>query len=220
MAKGKLVIIHGPMFAKKTREFFDRIANEKERQRSVAVFGYKKDTRYAEDYIVTHENSIGQQQRLKAIKCDDLCQHLELMQSVDVIGIDEAQFFPGSAPLILDLLRAGKTIYLAMLLTTFEQKIFPDSPFLDLLPFAELVGKFAVCDLCFSHDATCSYRKNASTEVEQIGTNKEYGAACYDCLDKAKTLYVAKPQTNPDQGLQSEEESIHDSSDMEAQNFV
>ncbi len=219
MAKGKIVIIYGPMFAKKTREFLDRIAHEKETRRSVAVFGYKKDTRYAEDSIVTHVNSIGQQQQMRAIKCDaeHLADHRELMLSVDVIGIDEAQFFSGSAPLILELFAAGKTVYLAMLITTFEQKLWPGSPFLELLPFAEVICKVAICDLCFSHDATCSYRKNASTEVEQIGTNQEYGAACYDCLEKAKTQYVGIQTATPDQDLHvnghSAEESIDDSSD-------
>lgn len=218
MAKGKIVIIYGPMFAKKTGEFLDRLAREKEMRRSIAVFGYKKDTRYAEDSIVTHVNSIGQRQQMKAIKCDaeHLVDHRELMFSVDVIGIDEAQFFHGSAPLVLELLAAGKTIYLAMLITTFDQKLWPGSPFLELLPFAEVICKMAVCDLCFSHDATCSYRKNASTEVEQIGTNHEYGAACYDCLDKAKAPYSEKPLAHPDQDVESgghsAEESVDDSS--------
>lgn len=192
---GKITIIYGPMFAEKTTSMlrtYNRIRHAG--KQSCGIFKWKQDVRgsQAED-IVTHTNTFGVQNSVQAMRCSSLNEVAEQLSALDVIFIDEGQFFGGSAPLLLTLRDAGKQIYISMIIATFEQKLWPNSPFLELIQYATLKQKFAICDGCSQKNATHSYRKNSSTEVVQIGGTQQYGAACSDCLAGIRARFQSNP---------------------------
>lgn len=188
---GQITIIFGPMFAEKTTGLlrtYNRIRHVG--KQSCGIFKWKNEVRgsQAED-IVTHTNTFGVQNSVQAMRCSSLDEVSEQLWALDVIFIDEGQFFGGSAPLLLKLRDAGKRIYISMIIATFDQKLWPGSPFLELIQYATLKQKFAICDGCSDKNATHSYRKNNSTEVVQIGGTQEYGAACSDCLSEIQARF-------------------------------
>lgn len=220
MAKGKLFLIYGPMCSGKSTEMIRRLAIEKQGRKRVEIFKHSTDVRYTESEIATHKNSLGVQQTVPAIMCNNLEDHRKTMEQLDVIGIDEGHFFEGSAPLILDMLKLGKTIYVSLLISTFEQKYFPKSPFFELLIYANCIPLCATCDICFSQDALLSYRKSASKEVVLVGTTADYGAACTDCIEKAVAQYVEPPKNEDSEEYHSSDSETASDSDGNFQKLM
>jgi len=101
---------------------------------------------------------------------------------VDVIGIDEGQFFPDLVEVCEKLAAAGKTVLVASLDGTFQRKPFGRT--LELIPMAESVTKLqAVCMICF-RDAAFSRRLGDETAIEVIGGADKYVAVCRECFFK------------------------------------
>ncbi|XP_030933347.1 thymidine kinase-like isoform X2 [Quercus lobata] len=90
---GEIHVIVGPMFDRKTTTLLCRIESESSNGRSVAIVKSNKDTRYGLDSIVTHDGA-----KLPCLALPDLSSFrrkfgLEAYDQLDVIGIEEAQFF-------------------------------------------------------------------------------------------------------------------------------
>ncbi|KAF2292385.1 hypothetical protein GH714_021698 [Hevea brasiliensis] len=90
---GEIHVIVGPMFAGKTTSLLRRIKSEGNNGRNVAMIKSSKDTRYAKDSVVTHDGL-----KFPCWALPDLASFQQKLgddayQKVDVIGIDEAQFF-------------------------------------------------------------------------------------------------------------------------------
>ncbi|KAL7238391.1 hypothetical protein ACSBR2_004481 [Camellia fascicularis] len=79
---GEIHVIVGPMFAGKTTALLRRVESEENNGRNVAIIKSSKDTRYAVDSVVLPDLLSFRQ------KFGD-----EAYAKLDVIGIDEAQFF-------------------------------------------------------------------------------------------------------------------------------
>ncbi|KAL7253819.1 hypothetical protein ACSBR1_008207 [Camellia fascicularis] len=90
---GEIHVIVGPMFAGKTTALLRRVESEGNNGRNVAIIKSSKDTRYVVDSVVTHDGT-----KFPCWALPDLLSFRqkfgdEAYAKLDVIGIDEAQFF-------------------------------------------------------------------------------------------------------------------------------
>ena len=101
---------------------------------------------------------------------------------VEVIGIDEAQFFPDISACADKWANMGKIVIVAALDGTFKRTGFGDIP--KLFSLSESVFKLsAVCHYC-ANDASFSLRIGSSEEIEVIGGEEEYHATCRECYNE------------------------------------
>ncbi|KAF6145036.1 hypothetical protein GIB67_013387 [Kingdonia uniflora] len=177
MASGEIHVIVGPMFAGKTTALLSRIQSERDRGRSVAVIKSDKDTRYGLDSIVTHDGV-----KLPCWPLPDLLSFkhkfgIEAYRKLDVIGIDEAQFFEDLYDFCCEAAdQDGKTIIIAGLDGDYLRRRF--GSVLDIIPLADSVTKLtARCELCGKR-ASFTFRKTDETKAELIGGADKYMPVC------------------------------------------
>lgn len=176
-APGEIHVIIGPMFAGKTTTLLKRIKSESSNGRSIALIKSNKDTRYGLDSVVTHDG-----EKLSCWPLADLASFkervgLEAYEKLEVIGIDEAQFFKD----LYDFCREaadfdGKTLIVAGLDGDYMRKSF--GSVLDIIPLADSVTKLnARCELCGKR-AFFTLRKTEETERELIAGADVYMPVC------------------------------------------
>ncbi|KAB5527691.1 hypothetical protein DKX38_021538 [Salix brachista] len=174
---GEVHVIIGPMFAGKTTGLLRRIKSESSSGRTVAMIKSSKDTRYAKDSVVTHDGL-----KFPCWALPDLAsfQHKlgdDEYQKIDVIGIDEAQFFEDLYDFCCKAAdHDGKTIIVAGLDGDYLRRSF--GSILDVIPLADTVTKLtARCDLCGGR-AFFTWRKTSETKTELIGGSDLYMPVC------------------------------------------
>ncbi|KAI4296017.1 hypothetical protein L6164_036007 [Bauhinia variegata] len=174
---GEIHVIVGPMFAGKTTTLLRRIQLESSNGRSVAIIKSSKDTRYGLDSVVTHDGMKFPCWALKNLSSFRQKFGLEAYEQLDVIGIDEAQFFED----LYDFCREtadhdGKTVIVAGLDGNYLRKKF--GSVLDIIPLADSVTKLtASCEICGKR-AFFTLRKTEETQVELIGGADVYMPVC------------------------------------------
>ena len=178
MNKGQIQLIIGPMFCGKSTELIRRINRYIRAKRSFIALKYEKDTRYETDIIkrkiMTHDGI-----SIEAYPCSKLFDAIDLIKDVEVVGIDEGQFFADIAEFADKVADMGKIVVISALDGDFQRK--PFGRIYELIPKAEEIIKLrAICAKC-GGEASFSKRTVASTEVELIGGSESYVAACRHC---------------------------------------
>ncbi|KAG2688567.1 hypothetical protein I3843_09G102800 [Carya illinoinensis] len=174
---GEIHVIVGPMFSGKTTSLLRRIQSESSNGRSVALIKSNKDTRYGLDAIVTHDGV-----KLPCWALADLSSFRQKFgpdayAQLDVIGIDEAQFFED----LYDFCRVaadrdGKTVIVAGLDGDYLRRSF--GSVLDIIPLSDSVTKLtARCELCKKR-AFFTLRKTEQKQTELIGGADVYMPVC------------------------------------------
>ena len=140
---GRLIIVHGSMFAGKTEYVIARLRAEEACGRSVRAFKHAIDARYAADYLVTHARD-----RYPALRVDEPAAILPQLDQVDVVAVDEGHFFKRPLiPVVRALLERGLDVLVAGL--TYDAWGRPFEPFPNLLLLAdEVVVCRAPCRVC------------------------------------------------------------------------
>jgi thymidine kinase len=87
-ARGWIEVICGSMFSGKTEELIRRLKRARIANLSVQIFKPSIDVRYHPEHIVSHDDNI-----IQSTPVDKSSDILSLVNKVDVVGIDEAQFF-------------------------------------------------------------------------------------------------------------------------------
>ncbi len=199
-AKGSLEIICGPMFSGKSEELIRRLRRTKIAKQNVLVFKHSLDNRVTIECVTSHDGS-----KIEACATDDVkeIKKCGLSNIIDVIGIDEVQFFPQDiVPTICDLINSGKRVIVAGLDCDFRG--IPFGPIPTLLAIADSVTKLrAICTDC-GQDAHYSQRlvdgKAAKFDdpVIQVGAQETYQARCRGCyiIDKFPNWSNEQKQIN------------------------
>lgn len=177
---GRIEVITGPMFSGKSEELIRRLKRAQIAKRHVLCFKPDLDLRYHRTAIASHSLqtldaiTVPNVEGLKAIL-------FPLIDGVEVIGVDEAQFFDTSlVPLSLELVHMGKRVILAGLDTTFAGEPFPPIP--DLLAVSDEVVKLsAVCTQCGA-PAIHTQRLGADQSLVLVGAAGLYEARCRTCF--------------------------------------
>ncbi len=177
---GRIEVITGPMFSGKSEELIRRLKRARIARQRVACFKPDIDLRYHRTAIASH--SAQTHEAVTVPNVARLRQALyQQLQEVEVIGIDEAQFFDDSiVQLTGELVHLGKRVVLAGLDTTFTGD--PFGPIPDLMAVADEVTKLsAVCIVCGA-PAIHTQRLGASRELVVVGAAGLYEARCRSCF--------------------------------------
>ncbi|KAF8410831.1 hypothetical protein HHK36_003368 [Tetracentron sinense] len=176
-SSGAIHVIIGPMFAGKTTALIRRLKSESNNERSVAIIKSNKDSRYGLDSIVTHDGA-----KLPCWALPDLSSFRQKIgddayNKLDVIGIDEAQFFEDLYDFCCNAAdHDRKTVIVAGLDGDYLRRRF--GTVLDIVPLADSVTKLtARCELCGKR-AFFTLRKTEETQTELIGGSDVYKPVC------------------------------------------
>jgi thymidine kinase len=173
---GRLEVITGPMFSGKSEELIRRLKRARIARQRVACYKPDIDLRYHRTSIASHSEQT--HEACTVANVERLREALfPLLQQVDVIGIDEAQFFDASIiPLTVELVHLGKRIIIGGLDTTFNAE--PFGPIPALMAISDEVTKLsAVCMVC-GQPAIHTQRLGQSQELVVIGAAGLYEARC------------------------------------------
>ena len=182
--EGWLEVICGCMFAGKTEELIRRINVLNFAKKKIVLFKPKIDDRYSATEIVSHSGS-----KLDCVvieKAEEILEYVDKDPDVEVIGIDEVQFFDHEVVEICDYLAdQGKRVMVAGLDKDFRGEPFGIMP--ELLTKAEFVTKLtAVCAKCGS-PATRTQRliggkpASYSDPIVMVGAAESYEPRCRHC---------------------------------------
>ena len=138
--KGWIEVVCGSMFSGKTEELIRRVKRAKIANLNVRIFKPKMETRYDKVKVVSHDSNF-----VDSFPVDQSSEILRWVDDIDVVGIDEAQFFDAELPTICDkLANKGKRIIIAGLDMDYLAKPFGVMP--QLMAKAEYVTKVhAIC---------------------------------------------------------------------------
>uniref|UniRef100_A0ACD5Z1F5 Uncharacterized protein n=1 Tax=Avena sativa TaxID=4498 RepID=A0ACD5Z1F5_AVESA len=174
---GEIHVIVGPMFAGKTTALLRRVHAEAGTGRTVALVKSDKDNRYGLDSVVTHDGTKMPCWALPELSSFQDKLGTEAYNKVDVIGIDEAQFFGDLHDFCCKAAdRDGKIVVVAGLDGDYKRNKF--GSVLDIIPLADSVTKLtARCELC-GRRAFFTLRKTQETRTELIGGADVYMPVC------------------------------------------
>ncbi|WP_260703671.1 thymidine kinase [Edaphobacter flagellatus] len=176
---GRLEMITGPMFSGKSEELIRRLKRARIARQRVACFKPDIDLRYHRTAIASHSSQTHDADTIPP-SSDRLREELftnNKIHEVDVIGLDEVQFFDHHLiPFALELVHLGKRVILAGLDTTFANEPFGPVP--NLMALADEVTKLsAVCMTCGA-PAIHTQRLGQSQELVVVGAAGLYEARC------------------------------------------
>ncbi len=177
--RGSIEVITGSMFSGKTEELIRRLRRAQYAGLKVEIFKPSLDKRYSETRIVSHD-----EKSIISAPVDNSSAIILLAGDVDVVGIDEAQFFDASITEVCNgLADGGIRVIVAGLDMDFMGKPFGPVP--SLLAIADYVTKLhAICMRC-GNLAQYSFRKSGEEQVVLLGEKSNYAPLCRDCFNKA-----------------------------------
>jgi thymidine kinase len=177
--KGWIEVIVGSMFSGKTEELIRRMKRAKIARQRVEIFKPQIDVRYSVEEVVSHdENSI------LSTPVSTSRNILLLANDVEVVGIDEAQFFDNGLVEVCNILaNRGIRVIAAGLDMDYLGKPFGPMP--ALLASAEYVTKVhAICVKC-GNLAHHSHRLSKNDKLVLLGEKDEYEPLCRKCFNEA-----------------------------------
>ena len=175
---GRIEVITGGMFSGKSEELVRRLRRALIARQKVQVFKPAMDTRHPPEVLVTRDN-----RELAAEAVGSTLEMVErLADDVEVVGIDEAQFFDEDlAETVMDMADRGIRVIAAGLDQDYLRRAFGPMP--TLLALAEHVDKMhAVCVRCGS-TAHYSQRISGGAKQVEVGDTDIYEARCRDCYE-------------------------------------
>ena len=179
--RGWIEVISGSMFSGKTEELIRRLKRAMIAKQKVEIFKPRIEVRYSLEEVVSHdENSI------HSTPVDSASNIPLLASEVEVVGIDEAQFFDdGLVGVCNQLADAGIRVIVAGLDMDYLGK--PFGPIPKLLSIAEYVTKVhAICVRCGSL-ANYTHRLSGEEKLIVLGETDIYEPLCRVCYNKANS---------------------------------
>jgi thymidine kinase len=177
--QGWIEVITGSMFSGKTEELIRRLRRARIARQKVEIFKPRIEVRYSEVEVVSHDDNA-----IISTPVDSAANILLLASEVEVVGIDEAQFFDdGIVAVCNQLANQGIRVIAAGLDMDFRGNPFGPMP--KLLSIAEYVTKVhAICVRCGSL-ASYTHRLSEDDKLIVLGETDIYEPLCRGCFSKA-----------------------------------
>ncbi len=174
--KGWIEVICGSMFSGKTEELIRRMKRAQYAKQKVEIFKPAVDVRYDEEKVVSHDAN-----EIHSTPVESSQNILLYATDVEVVGIDEAQFFDmGLIEVCNRLANRGVRVIVAGLDMDYLGN--PFGPIPGLLATAEYITKVhAICVKC-GNLAHHSHRMTADSELVMLGETDSYEPLCRDCF--------------------------------------
>ncbi len=180
--KGNIEVVCGSMFSGKTEELIRRLKRAKIAKQNVEIFKPTVDTRYSDSEVVSHDSN-----SILSTPVENSASILLLSEGVDVVGIDEAQFFDNG---IIDVCRklANKGVRVIVAGLDMDFKGEPFGPMPHLCAIADDVAKVhAICVNC-GHLANYSHRLVHEDKQVLLGEKGEYQPLCRECYNAENNI--------------------------------
>ena len=176
---GSIEVICGSMFSGKTEELIRRMKRAQFAKQKVEIYKPCIDVRYSEDKVVSHDAH-----SIPSTPIDSPASMLLLSSDVEVVGVDEAQFFDDTlVEVVQTLANRGVRVIIAGLDTDYMGKPFGPMP--ALMAVAEDIQKVhAICVKCGS-PAQHSHRLSKSDQLVVLGETDIYEPLCRHCYNEA-----------------------------------
>jgi thymidine kinase len=178
---GWIEVITGSMFSGKTEELIRRLKRARFARQKVEIFKPRIEVRYSVEEVVSHDENA-----IHSTPVDSSANILLLASGVEVVGIDEAQFFDdGLVDVCNQLAYSGVRVIIAGLDMDF--KGVPFGPIPGLMSIAEYVTKVhAICVKC-GNLANYTHRMSEDDKLIVLGETDIYEPLCRVCYAKSKS---------------------------------
>ncbi len=175
---GRIEVVCGSMFSGKTEELIRRMRRAMFARQKTGIFKPSMDTRYSNHDVVSHDHN-----SIISTPVDTSASILLLASDLEVVGIDEAQFFDeGLIPVCNTLANNGVRVIVAGL--DMDYKGNPFGPMPGLCAIADEVTKVhAICVRCGAQ-AYISHRLVHNDKRVLLGEREEYEPLCRECYQK------------------------------------
>lgn len=179
-SRGWIEVICGSMFSGKTEELLRRIRRATFANQKVELFKPAVDVRYDENDVVSHDSTSMVSTPVQ--NSSEILLYVN-MESVEVVGIDEVQFFDeGIVDVCNKLADSGIRVIVAGLDMDFLRNPFGPMP--GLLASAEYVSKVhAICTHC-GDLAQYSHRLVSNDRQVLLGEKDSYEPLCRHCYNE------------------------------------
>ena len=176
---GCIEVVCGSMFSGKTEELIRRLRRAQFANQVIAIFKPAVDNRYSDVEVVSHDFH-----KISSTPIQDPKKMLEVGPDVEVVGVDEAQFFDESlVEVCQQLANRGIRVIVAGLDTDYLG--LPFGPMPRLMAVAEDVQKVhAICVKC-GNLANHSHRLSKSKDLVLLGEKDVYEPLCRECYNQA-----------------------------------
>ena len=183
---GRIEVVCGSMFSGKTEELIRRLRRAQFARQRVEIFKPAIDTRYSDEEVVSHDHNA-----IPSTPIDSSASILLLSSDIDVVGIDEAQFFDdGLVEVCSQLAYRGVRVIVAGL--DMDYRGVPFGPMPALCAIAdEVVKVHAICVRC-GNLVYVSHRTVDNDHRVLLGETQEYEPLCRDCYQRAIQAEKAK----------------------------
>ena len=178
---GWIEVITGSMFSGKTEELLRRLKRAKFAKQKIEIFKPRIEVRYSEEEVVSHDENA-----ILSTPVDSSANIILLANDVEVVGVDEAQFFDdGLVEVCNSLASSGIRVIVAGLDMDYRGK--PFGPIPKLLSIAEYVTKVhAICLRC-GNLAQYTHRMSGDEKLILLGETDIYEPLCRSCFNKANS---------------------------------
>lgn len=185
---GWIEVICGSMFSGKTEELIRRLKRARFANQRVEIFKPQIDVRYSQEEVVSHDLNA-----IRSTPVDNSGNILLLTGDVDVVGVDEAQFFDANIVSVCNqLANSGVRVIVAGLDMDFLGNPFGPMP--QLMATAEYVTKVhAICVRC-GNLAHHSHRLSENDKLVMLGEQESYEPICRHCFNKLMAEESGKSQ--------------------------
>jgi thymidine kinase len=165
---GWIEVICGSMFSGKTEELIRRLRRAKIAKQKVEIFKPTTDSRYDSEMVVSHDSN-----EIRSTPVPAASNIRLLANDIDVVGIDEAQFFDNEIVTVCnDLANRGIRVIVAGLDMDFKGNPFGPMP--ALMATSEYVTKVhAVCTKT-GNLAHYSHRTTDDKKLVVLGEKENY----------------------------------------------
>ena len=192
---GHLSICCGCMFSGKTSWLMNKFKKYSYIGKTISVINYADDKRYHETHLSTHDKHM-----IPCIQAHLLADVFSELEKVDVILINEGQFFPDLYKIVIDVVEnKHKIVHIAALDGDFKRNVFGE--ILHLIPKCDdYIKLHALCAKC--KDGTiASFSHRISDEDTQISIGSDnYIPLCRKCYEVLNSdEYYALPSSKTHQ---------------------
>jgi thymidine kinase len=180
--RGWIEVICGSMFSGKTEELIRRLRRAQIARQKVEIFKPSVDDRFSDLDVISHDDN-----SIHSTPVTSAGNILLLATDVEVVGIDEAQFFDlGLIEVCNSLASNGTRVIVAGLDMDFKGRPFGPVP--GLLATAEYVTKVhAICVKC-GNLAQYTHRTNPSDKLILLGETDIYEPLCRKCFNRENAI--------------------------------
>lgn len=177
--QGWIEVITGSMFSGKTEELIRRLKRARIARQKIEIFKPKVEVRYSEEKVVSHDEHV-----ILSTPVESSANIILLASDVEVVGVDEAQFFDdGLVEVCIQLANHGVRVVVAGL--DMDYRGTPFGPIPKLLSIAEYVTKLhAICVRC-GNLAHYTHRLSKDDKLIVLGETDIYEPLCRRCYTTA-----------------------------------